>query len=205
MELGGEKVKSPSFNIPGMQGMFHMKVEAAIEIYDDDGNYGELQPDTLWIEGEETPIGWYFKVSIDKNKENDTDGEEGEEEDRTNCISQAVGGELEVTADDWKATGRFGMERKRGLYGGMKTLTTVGKWTFKPVRPNPEYIECALGGLRPATDGFYTVGPTMQLSLVASLTLPGRMVVYSGGGEEHDGEYFEKNEEIKTEVVVKNE
>ena len=164
MEVGGGKIESHSFSIPGVPGEFNMVVQKKQEYSSGSGRKVSYKmPTCVKIGDQELEIKFYFSVTLQKK---------GKE---TNAA-----GKLEVIKE--------GEETLSGHFGDSANHKFVWIQLGCDFIPN-----CALkcqdneGIFRDATqNGFYTTGSTYLLNLVAKITIAGKQTSLGGREEEEE-------------------
>ena len=157
------KLESAPFYIPGLPGPLTMKLEKKQERHfnSHSGEFDTRTPSHLKIGGSPvaTAITSYFSVAIAGNS--------------ATPAGTKLAGKLEVREE--------GQDILEGEFGdGNKCIFQTcsdGKWMF--ISEQGETYQCNKYSWPPAS-GFYTLGPAPQVTLVASLTLPGKLSTASG-------------------------
>ena len=88
-------------------------------------------------------------------------------------------GLLELTGEGWKATGMFGEPEGHKL----RPADADGSWKFRPDRAVKYVVYSSTHNYYVEGSGFYTEGATTQLTMKATLTLPGKTIATSGTAE----------------------
>ena len=159
MEMEGERIESGSFSIPGVPGKFHLVVKWKEEDhYSHSGDrFYKRVPSRVRLGGQQLDAKFYFSVSL-----------------RSTGKDLVAHGKLEVLKE--------GAETLFGNFGDPAISKFVSSSDFCFKSNGIEY-QYRIGNFREAR-GFFTTGSTQLLSLVATITIAGKLVNLGGGAEE---------------------
>ena len=153
---GTGKLESDRFCIPGVFGEFHLVIEIVYLV-----EIGHEMPKTVKVEDQQLDAKFYFSVSL-----------------RSTGKDLRAHGKLEVLKE--------GAETLFGNFGD----PTIPKFVPSSVlasdfcfKSNGIEYQYRIGNFREAR-GFFTTGSTQLLSLVATITIAGKLVNLGGGAEE---------------------
>ena len=159
--VGEGKIHSKTFVIPGVEGFFHMELVMKREKQRD--GVGFAKPKEIRIGGQSFKVKSYFSVSLKSNNE-----------------ETKAAGKLDII--------KQGAETLSGKFGD------PAEYKFEPgpeqvFLPNvaPSLVLQLRGGEETATgSGFYTLGSTSLLTLMATITIAGKVINVGGREEEEE-------------------
>ena len=155
MGLGGGQVESDSFHIPGVLGEFQLVIAAYSR---------DQKPTKLKLNDEEFEAKHYFSVDLTF----------------TSVVKDLkAAGMLEIVKE--------GEESQWGKFGDqdLPTFVVPVHFTFMSNKTGLQYESILYhreGNFYPAC-GFFTTGSTGRLDLVATITIPGKLVTLGDGAE----------------------
>ena len=169
-EMGGGRIESSRFGIPGIPGEFHLELaKKTVEHRWDSGCTEMRMPSSLLVGGlDELTVSSFFSVTLKSTTE------------------VALGaGKLDVIKEGASTqSGRFGDPDRPKLVPAFQQVFRPGveiKYRrnsgVSTYLASPTYAQ----GL-----GFYTTGDTALLTLVATITNPGKINTFGGMEEEED-------------------
>ena len=173
------KIHSKTFAIPGVEGFFHMELAMKREKQRD--GIGFAKPKDITIGGQSFKAKSYFSVSLKSSNE-----------------ETKAAGKLEIIKQGAETlSGKFGDATEYKFEAGPEQvfLPNVAPSLVLQLRNGSEY---ATGS------GFYTLGSTSLLTLVATITIAGKMVNV-GGKEEEDEEDLKQARLLNFQPFLSNE
>ena len=158
--VGEGKIHSKTFTIPGVEGFFHMELAMKREKQRD--GIGFAKPKDITIGGQSFKAKSYFSVSLKSTNE-----------------ETKAAGKLEIIKQGAETlSGKFGDPTEYKFEAGPEQV-------FLPNVAPSLILQLRNGSEHATGSGFYTLGSTSLLTLVATITIAGKMVNV-GGREEED-------------------
>ena len=164
MGLGGGQVESDSFHIPGVLGEFQLVIDKNKFHTTNSTSLRDQKPTKLKLNDEEFEAKHYFSVDLTF----------------TSVVKDLkAAGMLEIVKE--------GEESQWGKFGDqdLPTFVVPVHFTFMSYKTGLQYESILYhreGNFYPAC-GFFTTGSTGRLDLVATITIPGKLVTLGGGAE----------------------